>query len=117
MAMYGQKGRDLLLELKRSDWLPPYNGELCTEILEEIALHFDELQAQISQRKATHGSTFFLIIARHGHSSKQTLLISLSCIAIANTAKRKSIPDYEHFNSAQLANVTAEVGSGLFAAL
>jgi GINS complex subunit 1 len=48
MAMYGQKGRDLLLELKRSDWLPPYNGELCTEILEEISLHFDELQAQIS---------------------------------------------------------------------
>lgn len=46
MSMYGQKGRELLLELKRSDWLPPYNDELVRESLQEVSLHFQELQDQ-----------------------------------------------------------------------
>ena len=43
---YGQRGKDLLLDLKRSDWLPPYNDENVREVLSEIELHFKELTAQ-----------------------------------------------------------------------
>lgn len=53
MSMYGQRGRELLLELKRSDWLPPYNDEAVRACLQEIQLHFDELQDQV--RAASSG--------------------------------------------------------------
>ena len=33
---YGRKVRDLLLELKRSDWLPVYNDSLVRDVMEEI---------------------------------------------------------------------------------
>ena len=38
---YGQRGKDLLLDLKRSDWLPAYNDENVRAVLSEIKLHFD----------------------------------------------------------------------------
>ena len=31
----------LLLDLKRSDWLPPYNDEHVKGIIEEISLHLE----------------------------------------------------------------------------
>mmetsp|Transcript_22251 Transcript_22251/g.45042 ORF Transcript_22251/g.45042 Transcript_22251/m.45042 type:complete len:215 (-) Transcript_22251:124-768(-) len=40
---YGQRGRDLLLDLKRSDFIPPYNDEGVRSTLQEIHLHYDEL--------------------------------------------------------------------------
>mmetsp|Transcript_8452 Transcript_8452/g.17593 ORF Transcript_8452/g.17593 Transcript_8452/m.17593 type:complete len:233 (-) Transcript_8452:154-852(-) len=40
---YGQRGRELLLDLKRSDWLPTYNEEGVRATLQEISLHTDEL--------------------------------------------------------------------------
>ena len=43
---YGQRGKDLLLDLKRSDWLPAYNDENVRAVLSEIKLHFDELTDQ-----------------------------------------------------------------------
>ncbi len=51
---YGQRGRDLLLDLKRSDWLPAYNEENVRGVLSEIKLHFDELtdQAQAATQLA-----------------------------------------------------------------
>ena len=33
---YGRKVRELLLELKRSDWLPVYNDSLVRDVIEEI---------------------------------------------------------------------------------
>lgn len=45
---YGHRGRDLLLELKRSDWIPPYNDEGVRATLAEIGLHTDELTDQVS---------------------------------------------------------------------
>lgn len=48
MSNYGQRGRELLLELKCSDWLPPYNDEAVRATLQEIQLHFGELTDQIS---------------------------------------------------------------------
>ena len=54
--MYGQRGRELLLELKRSDWLPPYNDEAVRACLQEVSLHFDELQDQITATTHTAGS-------------------------------------------------------------
>ena len=41
---FGQRGRDLLLELKRSDWLPPYNEEGVRGTIEEISLHYKEVK-------------------------------------------------------------------------
>lgn len=43
---YGQRGKDLLLDLKRSDWLPLYNDENVRGVLSEIDTHFKELTAQ-----------------------------------------------------------------------
>mmetsp|Transcript_8961 Transcript_8961/g.12712 ORF Transcript_8961/g.12712 Transcript_8961/m.12712 type:complete len:203 (-) Transcript_8961:1193-1801(-) len=43
---YGQRGRELLVELKRSDWIPSYNDEGVRGTLEEIRLHFEELDDQ-----------------------------------------------------------------------
>ena len=40
---YGQRGRELLLDLKRSDWLPAYNEDGVRATLQEISLHTDEL--------------------------------------------------------------------------
>jgi len=45
---FGQHGRELLLDLKRSDWLPPYNDENVRATIEEISLHFDELVEQVT---------------------------------------------------------------------
>ena len=41
---YGQRGVELLRELKRSDWLPSYNEESVRATLQEINLHTAELQ-------------------------------------------------------------------------
>ncbi len=43
---YGQRGKDLLLDLKRSDWLPAYNDDNVRAVQSEIKLHFDELTDQ-----------------------------------------------------------------------
>ena len=43
---FGQHGKELLLDLKRSDWLPQYNEENVRVVLSEIKGHFDELTEQ-----------------------------------------------------------------------
>jgi len=40
---YGQRGVDLLRELKRSDWLPSYNEDSVRATIQEINLHTAEL--------------------------------------------------------------------------
>ena len=40
---YGQRGRELLLDLKRSDWLPTYNEDGVRATLQEINSHTEEL--------------------------------------------------------------------------
>lgn len=40
---YGTRGRELLLDLKRSDWLPAYNEEGVRSTLQEIYSHTEEL--------------------------------------------------------------------------
>ena len=56
---YCQRGRDLLLDLKRSDWLPPYNDENIKAIHSEIKIHFNELndQAKAAAQVATDRTT------------------------------------------------------------
>lgn len=41
---YGQSGRDLLHELKRSDWVPAYSDEGVRAAIEEISLHYQEIK-------------------------------------------------------------------------
>lgn len=41
---YGQKAKELLLDLKRSDFIPPYNKDTVRDALSEISLHFQELE-------------------------------------------------------------------------
>jgi len=43
---YCQQGKDLLLDLKRSDWLPAYNDENVKAVHSEIKIHFNELNDQ-----------------------------------------------------------------------
>lgn len=54
---FGVKSRDLLIELKRSDWLPPYNEDGVRGVLAEIQALYDELtdtlggRATVSERE------------------------------------------------------------------
>lgn len=43
---YGEKAKDLILQLKRSEWLPPYNDEGVRSSLKEVVMYFDELNDQ-----------------------------------------------------------------------
>ena len=52
---YGSRGRDLLLELRRSDFLPPYNDESVRATLQEISLHYDELSDRVDAAAAEGG--------------------------------------------------------------
>mmetsp|Transcript_26669 Transcript_26669/g.39305 ORF Transcript_26669/g.39305 Transcript_26669/m.39305 type:complete len:219 (+) Transcript_26669:64-720(+) len=49
---FGQRGRELLLDLKRSDWLPPYSDEGVRDTLEEINLHYGELSDHVNASAA-----------------------------------------------------------------
>lgn len=53
---FGQRGRDLLQELKRSDWVPSYNEEGVRGTMEEIDLHYKEIK-DIAQTASTEDST------------------------------------------------------------
>ena len=54
---YGSRGRELLLDLKRSDWLPAYNEECVRSTLQEIHSHTEELTVLVraSNRRASSG--------------------------------------------------------------
>lgn len=47
---FGVKSRDLLVELKRSDWLPPYNEDGVRGVLAEIQALYDELTDTLGGR-------------------------------------------------------------------
>lgn len=47
---FGIKSRDLLIELKRSDWLPPYNEDGVRSVLAEIQALYDELTDTLAGR-------------------------------------------------------------------
>lgn len=53
---FSQIGRELLQELKRSDWVPPYNDEGVRAAIEEICLHYQEIK-DIAVTAAASGST------------------------------------------------------------
>jgi GINS complex subunit 1 len=107
MAMYGQKGRDLLLELKSSDWLPPYNDELVRASLEEIALHFDELQNQIDDKKPPMEARPSLLLHDMSIRRNKQCLLAYH-VARLEQLKQEVNTGFQHFHSAHLQNVTAE---------
>lgn len=45
---YGQRGKELLLDLKRSDFIPVYNEAEVRASLDEISNHFDALNHQMN---------------------------------------------------------------------
>ena len=47
---FGSKSKDLLVELKRSDWLPPYNEDGVRGVLAEIQALYDELTDTLGGR-------------------------------------------------------------------
>jgi len=62
---YGQRAKELLLDLKRSDFIPPYNDETVRAAISEINLHFDELHDQaVASRRANPGSDNIPLNAR-----------------------------------------------------
>mmetsp|Transcript_14649 Transcript_14649/g.20905 ORF Transcript_14649/g.20905 Transcript_14649/m.20905 type:complete len:241 (-) Transcript_14649:173-895(-) len=66
---YGQSAKDLILEIKRSDWLPPYNEEGVRSSLSEISLHFEELEAQMI---ASNNAAQTMTSAGSGEAQAQT---------------------------------------------
>lgn len=52
---FGVKSRGLLVELKRSDWLPPYNEDAVRGVLSEIQALFDELSDTLGGRTTVRG--------------------------------------------------------------
>ncbi|CAM9243981.1 unnamed protein product [Scytosiphon promiscuus] len=47
---FGVKSKDLLVELKRSDWMPPYNEDGVRGVLAEIQALYDELTDTLGGR-------------------------------------------------------------------
>ena len=56
---YGQRGRELLQDLKRSDWLPSYNEDGVRAALQEINSHTEELTVLVraANRAASDDAT------------------------------------------------------------
>ena len=54
---YGQRGRELLLDLKRSDWLPAYNEDAVRATLQEINAHTEELTILVRATSANRSAT------------------------------------------------------------
>lgn len=52
---FGSKSKDLLVELKRSDWLPPYNEDGVRGVLAEIQALYDELTDTLGGRTTVGG--------------------------------------------------------------
>jgi GINS complex subunit 1 len=50
---FGNRARELLLELRRSDWLSPYNDEGVRQVISEI----NALHQQVSDRLPTDGTS------------------------------------------------------------
>jgi len=44
---FGQKGAELLKELKRSDWLPAYNDDGVRSVLQETSFHLTALKQEV----------------------------------------------------------------------
>lgn len=60
------KSRDLLVELKRSDWLPPYNEDGVRGVLAEIQALYDELTDTLGGR-ATVSNTALMLVVLYSH--------------------------------------------------
>ena len=45
--VFGQRGKQLLSELKRSDWLPAYNSDAVRQVIEETTAFYDEMVATL----------------------------------------------------------------------
>ena len=54
--MFGSKGKELLLELKRSDGLPPYNDDLVRSSISETSDHYKEMFALFNASSANSDS-------------------------------------------------------------
>jgi len=53
---YGQSGRELLLDLKRSDWLPSYSEDGVRATLQEINSHTEELTILVRAANRTNNN-------------------------------------------------------------
>lgn len=65
----GIKGRDLLIELKRSDWLPRYNEDGVRGVLAEIQALYEELTDTLGGRATVRGDVngaVYVRVVRNG---------------------------------------------------
>lgn len=107
MSEFGQKGRELLLELKRSDWLPPYNDELVRASLQEISLHFEQLSDLISEQKPPMEARPSLLL--HDAAIRR----NKRCLLAYHVARLHKLQDemnsgYENHNSTLVRKVASE---------
>jgi len=90
---YGQRAKELISELKRSDWLPPYNDDNVKAILAEIQCHFEEvndLAKALDKTTATSSLDSNIPNDEENQQQQQQRTSSSSVVAAAQEKAHKS---------------------------
>ena len=74
---WGQRAKELLVELQRSDWLPSYNEEGVRKVVGEVNALYEEIKGTIQAEGYTAGDPYFemSVIVHH-----KALLRNKRCI-------------------------------------
>lgn len=74
---WGQRAKDLLVELQRSDWLPSYNEEGVRKVVGEVNALYEEIKGTIQAEGYKPGDPYFemSVIVHH-----KALLRNKRCI-------------------------------------
>ncbi|TMW63790.1 hypothetical protein Poli38472_002731 [Pythium oligandrum] len=92
------KGKELLRDLQRSDWLPPYNDELVRQVVEEVGV----LHEQILEKLRTFGDD----IEQH-QSVHCGLIVSHQCLL----RNKRCVLAYLYERSEKIKNLRWETGT------
>ena len=97
---YGRKVRDLLLELKRSDWLPVYNDSLVRDVMEEIkALEkeiVDTIECVFASASSPSQRHTLRCTSVHAHPVRTTQPICLTRTLLTRFARAPRTRPYAH---------------------
>mmetsp|Transcript_7899 Transcript_7899/g.24771 ORF Transcript_7899/g.24771 Transcript_7899/m.24771 type:complete len:199 (-) Transcript_7899:58-654(-) len=100
---YGQKARELLLELKQGDWLPPYSDERVRQVIAEInALHADMLHT-VQSAKAS--------LAPDEPISDSAVICNLSVHNAAMQRNKRMLLAYLNHRAVRLRQMRWETGA------
>jgi len=86
----GQRGKDLIQELKRSDWLPLYNDEAVRSILSEISTQFEDLEDQVDAAAHAGPDSGNLEEDRSSNRTKKPPMASRPAMILNDSAIKRS---------------------------